>query len=496
MTVTGHSLGGTHAEIMAARYHLGGEAFNGYGAVDLSYGIREGQPQDAPAFINYVKATDIVSAASRHYGEVRGYATEQDVDALRQGRYLDPAAPAHPANPMITGRLGAHFITNFAPDAGDGSSLLTAQNEARYRQYGAAFQHFRHDVLTSRVALHDALTGSHTLANTVSLHGQLDDALEVAAYRQLLGGVEEISGVRSAQRHASQLGSEVRVVGSAADAAAESSALTVRADGERLRRGAETASHGLQVTGEAWRAGSDRVAGKASRLASLDPMAAGVIGLGAVAAGALGLTAADDMAAKVGIAGNIAYGINERTAEGLHEAGKAMHEGSRWASDRMHETASQAQHIADALISTKAYDQLSDALRIVPRLDHPDHPDHPMYQQAFSKVQKLDADHGRASDQHSINLAGSLVASAKAAGLRRIDQVTLSHDGSRAFASEHVLGRTFQRHAATDTAQAVSTPLEHSSMQAASQHAAALLARPSPEQAVLHTQPMTRPLSH
>ena len=52
--------------------------------------------------------------------------------------------------------------------------------------------------------------------------------------------------------------------------------------------------------------------------------------------------------------------------------------------------------------------------------------------------------------------------------MTHIDAVTLSEDGSRAIATEQVLGRTFQRHAVVDTAQAVRTPLEQSSAQAAS----------------------------
>lgn len=90
-----------------------------------------------------------------------------------------------------------------------------------------------------------------------------------------------------------------------------------------------------------------------------------------------------------------------------------------------------------------------------------------MFEQAWSKVTQIDATCGRSPDQHSQNFAGALVVSVKSAGLCRIDTVTLSDDGARAFASEQVLGRTFQRHASVDVATAVGTPLAQSAIQAA-----------------------------
>jgi len=77
VTVTGHSLGGTLAQMTAAEYGLHGETFNAYGAAGL---------HDAPAggnqVVNHVRATDMVSAAGQHFGSVRVYAAEQDVALL------------------------------------------------------------------------------------------------------------------------------------------------------------------------------------------------------------------------------------------------------------------------------------------------------------------------------------------------------------------------------------------------------------------------------
>ncbi|MCD0264958.1 DUF2974 domain-containing protein, partial [Xanthomonas melonis] len=71
VTVTGHSLGGNLAQVTAHHFGLKGETFNAYGAVSLDRRIPEG----GNAVINHVMAGDAVSAASKHYGQVKIYAT-------------------------------------------------------------------------------------------------------------------------------------------------------------------------------------------------------------------------------------------------------------------------------------------------------------------------------------------------------------------------------------------------------------------------------------
>ena len=89
ITTTGHSLGGTLAEITAYRFKLGGESFNSYGAVGLQYGIPEKVPAGYPGFTNHVRATDVVSAGSAYYGEVKTYARlPRRCDAGLQGVVL------------------------------------------------------------------------------------------------------------------------------------------------------------------------------------------------------------------------------------------------------------------------------------------------------------------------------------------------------------------------------------------------------------------------
>ncbi len=59
------------------------------------------------------------------------------------------------------------------------------------------------------------------------------------------------------------------------------------------------------------------------------------------------------------------------------------------------------------------------------------HPDYLLYSQIRAGVQRLDAQHGRASDEASDRLAASLLPLAKENGLTRIDHVMLSDGRNR-----------------------------------------------------------------
>ncbi len=99
VSVTGHSLGGTLAQITAHHHDLQGETFNAYGAAGLT-GHRI--PEGGSRLINHVMATDPVSAASRHFGEVKVHATEQEMSTLSRMQFsnsrFNALIPDYPLN--------------------------------------------------------------------------------------------------------------------------------------------------------------------------------------------------------------------------------------------------------------------------------------------------------------------------------------------------------------------------------------------------------------
>lgn len=117
-------------------------------------------------------------------------------------------------------------------------------------------------------------------------------------------------------------------------------------------------------------------------------------------------------------------------------------------------------------------DAVRERAAVVPREDAR-HPDHALFEQATTAVRALDAQHGRATDQRSLNLAAALAAAAKREGLTRIDQVSFNDDASRAFAVQHPTHpRDQPRAASVDTMTALQTPAAQSAALAASIQAA------------------------
>jgi hypothetical protein len=150
VTITGHSLGGTLAEITAYKYGLHGETFNAYGAAGLMQGIPEGGSQ----VIDHVRATDVVSAGSRHFGTVHVYAVQEDIDRLHKAGYRDDGSLLTPRNPLKAVDLGAHGIDNFVPESKLlGHSIVSPENEARYRAHHDMIDRYRSDVLDLRTGL-------------------------------------------------------------------------------------------------------------------------------------------------------------------------------------------------------------------------------------------------------------------------------------------------------------------------------------------------------
>ena len=170
VTTTGHSLGGTLAQISAHHFGLQGETFNAYGAASLGRRIPEG----GHSVINHMMAGDAVSAASPHFGETRIYARQQEVDTLlakgydNKTHWSDPLRPYSPAlwaagmTPPST--LGAavamggshsmhHFVGLDAAGLPDRSILDDPHARSLAQQQSVQIGEYRRDVRQMRGVL-------------------------------------------------------------------------------------------------------------------------------------------------------------------------------------------------------------------------------------------------------------------------------------------------------------------------------------------------------
>ncbi|MCC8913501.1 hypothetical protein LOF27_08930 [Xanthomonas euvesicatoria] len=170
VTVTGHSLGGDLAQVTSHHYGLKGETFNAYGAVSLDRRIPEGGND----VINHVMAGDAVSAASRHYGQVRIYAATQEITALQKAGYANDRSVLDDRNPLVAGALrDSHRMHNFLPvDANgmpDRSVLEDPKSQQLAQQYAPMIDKYRDDVALLRSCL--------TLASRSAQSMNLPDAI-------------------------------------------------------------------------------------------------------------------------------------------------------------------------------------------------------------------------------------------------------------------------------------------------------------------------------
>jgi hypothetical protein len=162
VSVTGHSLGGALAQMTAAEYGLRGETFNAYGAAGL-YGTPAGGTQ----VINHVRATDMVSAAGQHFGGVRIYATEQDVELLlRDGSPVRQQSPLEFIRDVAELSPGkTHRMTQFyGPD-----SIVRPENFTLYEQNQADFDTYRNLIRGSALIARE-VGHAPQIAATVGAH--------------------------------------------------------------------------------------------------------------------------------------------------------------------------------------------------------------------------------------------------------------------------------------------------------------------------------------
>jgi hypothetical protein len=132
VTVTGHSLGGGLTQITAHHFGLKGQTFN------------------------HVMAGDPVSAASRHYGEVRVYAAPKEIATLEQAGYDNSRSALDLRNPLAAavGLGDSHRMHNFLPVDSDGkpdrSVLEAPAAQQLVQQHAPMIEKYRGDVALLR----------------------------------------------------------------------------------------------------------------------------------------------------------------------------------------------------------------------------------------------------------------------------------------------------------------------------------------------------------
>ena len=152
VSVTGHSQGGTLAQATAAKYGLHGETFNAYGAASLDLHLPKGAKLD---IVNHARATDIVSSASKHLGEVRLYAIDKDAKDLLADKQ-DPRTQGVAGFAADIKKVGfdPHSVTQFYKQNDiSGPPLLSDANRQTYAKNKDMFDSFRHDIYQMRAVI-------------------------------------------------------------------------------------------------------------------------------------------------------------------------------------------------------------------------------------------------------------------------------------------------------------------------------------------------------
>lgn len=191
VTVTGHSLGGALVQVTAHHFDLRGETFNAYGATSLGYRIPEGGDR----VLNHVMATDPVSAASPHYGQVRVYATSEEIRTLGAAGFSNSRLNGLiPDSPVVAAAasLGSHKLGNFL---GESSVLQDPQARALAERNHRMIDEYRDDLREIRRSA--TIIGRGPVGNAIDAIDELRGPLEPGEPARGEAGERQRSGAAS-----------------------------------------------------------------------------------------------------------------------------------------------------------------------------------------------------------------------------------------------------------------------------------------------------------
>ncbi len=162
---TGHSLGGTLAQLCGNNFEQKTETFNPFGSGELKELVKN-KPHSYQLITNHMMGGDFVSSASPQIGRNLYYAKPEEIRHLQDGGYGDgnpknntylthtipgyvsmPAAAATSKGPLL-GVYSSHTIKNFTNEHGN-VSVLSPHSHAQDAalKNSALIQEFRSDVL-------------------------------------------------------------------------------------------------------------------------------------------------------------------------------------------------------------------------------------------------------------------------------------------------------------------------------------------------------------
>ncbi|MBB3228355.1 hypothetical protein FHW69_002990 [Luteibacter sp. Sphag1AF] len=459
VTVTGHSLGGTLAQITAYEFGLRGETFNAFGAVNLDHDIPVGGSQ----VINHVRATDVVSAASHHFGEVRIYATETDIAKLANGGYHDETTDHTIRNALTPISIAAHSIDNFAPPDRDATiptgpvqaSDMTEANARRAIEHSHAIGMFRRDVHSLR-------------GNTVSLPWQLAHKAETAMQMAQDAAGQALRGDFSAARQTLDAMEKhtAASLGKGLSTATHTASLGIAYGLQTMERAEQWTGYQIDRTTRAVDEGATRVietlhTAETAARRTMDQVT-DRIGTEARHLQDAASRAADEISAKVhrglDAVGDAAASISMRMERGARVIGEAATVGMHAIGDALAAPGTEGIWYGAPRAAITAPPASATVL-----LDDKRHPDHALYEQALAGVHLLDASLGRTPDQRSRNVAAALTVSARQHGMDRIDAVSLNEDGTKIVAAQDVIPDAWREFALVDAIQAQHQSIQESS---------------------------------